>query len=376
MIKKFSRLLIILMFITTLTGCWDFTDANKKSFILSVGIDKVDDNVELIGESTAFISAVPEKQPQIKQGFFQYSGIGKDIESARLHVNQEVTHDFFLGETSVVIFGKSYAENGIGSYLRRIDDLYDYRKSVMLVVSMEPAKEILNYPSNRNISTGFYIEDNIKLLTKSGTAIYTPIKDMLFYKNIEGVGFFIPYIGIEKEGIRYLGLGVMKDFKLIDFIKIKDTPGILYLLNEKPMLTEDISLNNDDKNKSIFKVYVKKRTIKTDYKDDRVVINIDLNLDASLQYQYYMNPISDENKKKLQNKLSEKAKKDILKNIHMSQNNYACDTFGFVKYFRAQNPKIYKTINWQDKYTRAEVNVNIDTKIINTNLKDPNAKSK
>ncbi|MBZ9686751.1 Ger(x)C family spore germination protein [Clostridium estertheticum] len=378
MIKKFSILLIILMTIITLAGCWDFEDANKKSFILSVGVDKIDENVEITGEATAFVALRGGGEAQAQrspQSFFQYSGIGNDIESARANIEQEVTQTFFLGETRVVVFGKSYAENGIASYLSRIDSTYDYRKNLIVVISREPAKKILSYPGNRKLGTGFYIEDNIKILTKNSAAIYTKIMDMISYKNIEGVGFFIPYIGIEKEGIRYLGLGVMKNFKLVDFIKVKDTTGILYLLNEKPILTESISLN-DNKNKSIFKVFAKKRNIKTDYKNDKVIINIDLNLDASLQYQYDMKPISDENKKELQNKISENVKKDILENIDRSQNDYACDTFGFMNYFRAQNPKIYKTINWKHKYTSAEVNVNINTKIINTNLKDTKAKSK
>ena len=141
------------------------------------------------------------------------------------------------------------------------------------------------------------------------------------------------------------------------------------------ILTENISLK-DDKKKYIFKVSVKKRNITTDYRDQKVIINIDLNLSTSLQYQYKMEPISKQLNKELENKISEKVKKDIVDIINKSQNDYGCDTFEFIKYFRAQNPKIYKKINWEDKYTSAEVNVNVKTKIINTGLKDSNAKSK
>ena len=226
MIKKFNIILMILIVISTFTGCWDSEDVNKKSFILSAGVDKVDDNVEVTGEATDFVASTGGKEAQSQQqqqSLFQYSGIGKDAESARLNIDQEVTHSFFLGETRVVVFGKSYAEDGILSYLNRIDSTYDYRKTLIIVVSREPAKEILSYPGKRNLSTGFYIEDSIKILTKNSTAIYTSTKDMLFFRNNKGVGFFIPYIGIEKESIRYLGLGVIKNFKLVDIIKLQDT---------------------------------------------------------------------------------------------------------------------------------------------------------
>lgn len=376
MIKKFKIILMILIVISTFTGCWDSEDVNKKSFILSTGVDKVEDNVEGTGESTEFVGFTGEKGPQSQQqNIFHYSGIGKDAESARLNIEQESNHSYYLGETRVVVFGKSYAEDGILSYLNRIDSTYDYRKTLLIVVSREPAKQILSYQSKRSLSTGSFIEDSIKISTKNSTAIYTNTKDMLFFRNNKGVGFFIPYIGIENGSIRYLGLGVIKNFKLVDIIKFQDTDGILYLLNEKPVLEEVISLK-DDKNKYIFKVAVKKRNVTTDYSDQKVIINIDLNLSTSLKYQYKMEPISKQLNKELENKISEKVKKDIVDIINKSQNAYGCDTFEFIKYFRAQNPKIYKKIKWEDKYTSAEVNVNVKTKIINTGLKDSNAKSK
>ncbi|MBZ9623406.1 Ger(x)C family spore germination protein [Clostridium sp. FP2] len=376
MIKKINLLLMIIIVTATFTGCWDAEDVNKKSFILSAGVDKVDNNVEITGESTDFVAITGEKGTQSQQqSLFQYSGIGKDAESARSNIEQEVTRSFFLGEVRVTVFGTAFAKEGILSYLNRIDNTYDYRKTLIIVVSREPAKEILNYPAKRNLSTGFFIEDSIKILTKNSTAIYTNTRDMLFFRNNEGVGFFIPYVGIEKGSIRYLGLGVIKDFKLIDIVKFEDTNGILYLLNEKPVLTQAIYLK-DDKKKYIFKVAVKKRNIITDYRDEKVIININLDINASLQYQYKIDPISKQINKELENKISEKVKKDIVDIINKSQYDYGCDTFGFIKLFRAQNPKIYKKINWKDKYNSAEVNINVKTKIIDTNLKDTNANSK
>lgn len=377
MIKKLDFLLMIIFIFTILTGCWDFEDANKKSFILSVGIDKVAENTEITGEATVFAFSKSGKEAQSQQSqqsFFQYSGIGKDFESARMNIDQEVTHNFYLGETRAVIFGSECVKDEIASYLSRIDNLYDYRKTLIIVVSRESAKEILSQPANRNIGTGFYIENNIKILTKNSSAIYTNLKDIVPYKRIEGTGFFLPYIGIEKGTIRYLGVAVMKNYKMVDIIKITDMDGLILLLNKKPVLQENLSIE-DNKNRAIFKVYVKNRKIKTDYKNNMPVINIDFDIDASLQYLYFLHPINDDMEMELQNEISEKVKNDILKVINKSQNEFACDVFDFAKYFRAQNPKIFKAINWKDKYIKAAINVNVKTKIINSNLKDTMAKS-
>lgn len=378
MIKRFSLFLTVIIFtFTALTGCWDFEDANKKSFILSIGIDEADNKIDITGEATAFVLSKGGKEAQSQQSqqsFFLYSGTGMDFESARMNINQELTYNFYLGEARVVVFGSECAKHEIASYLSRIDNLYDYRKSLLAVVSREPAKEMLSLPVNKNIGAGFYIENNIKILTKNSVAIYTKFADMLPYNRIEGAGFFLPYMGIEKGSIRYLGLAAINNFKMVDTVKVEDTDGILLLLNTKPVLIQDLTFE-DNKNKAVFKTYVKKRNIKTDYKDNTVIINIDFDLDASLQYLYFMEPVNNNLKTELQNEISEKVKNDIIKIISRSQNELSCDTFYFYKYFRAQNPKVFKTINWQDKYVNAKVNVSVKTKIIDTNLKDTIAKS-
>ena len=123
-----------------------------------------------------------------------------------------------------------------------------------------------------------------------------------------------------------------------------------------------------------FKTLVKKRKIKADYADEKVTINIDLDLAAQLRYQYYMKPVSDEHIKKLEDTISEKVKNDIEYSIKRAQNEFGCDIFGFDKYFRAKQPEIYEKINWEDAFAKADINVNVKTKIINKSLTDPNAK--
>ena len=156
--------------------------------------------------------------------------------------------------------------------------MYDNRKTVLAVVSREPPRELLKTKVENDISVGFLIEDNINFLANRGTALYPTIGELLSDIALGEVGYLLPYVGVEHKSIKYLGLVVMKDSKLVDTIDVYDTVGILYMLADNPRFSEVMPSEKDPKNKLSFRTTIKKRKIKTDYIDGKAVINVSLDL--------------------------------------------------------------------------------------------------
>ncbi len=375
MIRKLAKLLIICMSVLLLTSCWDSQDTNKQSIAISVGVDYVNDNVEFSGEM-AKLTPVANKEKAEASDVYQMLSYGKTFEEARRNYESVTPAPVFLGATRIVIFGKNHAEKGIRPYLNRISKMYDYRKTLLAVVGRESPTEIFKVKVDKSISVGFLIEDIVKQLARRGEALYSNVGDVLSDVALGDIGYLLPYVGVEKGAIKYLGLAVMKDSKLVGIVDSEESLGIMYILAEKSKIAEVINSTKNKKNKFSLRTFVKKRNIKTDYVDEKVIININLDLEAQLRYQYDTESISDEYIKKLENMLSEKIKNDIVSIIKRSQNEFECDIFGFARYFNAEYPKIYEKINWEDEFTKANINVNVKTKIINKNLIDPNVKKK
>ncbi|WFD09194.1 Ger(x)C family spore germination protein [Tepidibacter hydrothermalis] len=376
MIKKLGKALTISMSVLLLTSCWDSEDINKKSITVSIGVDYVNDNIEFSGEVAKLASASKEEEKAETSDVYKMLSYGKTFEEARVNYDSVNPFSVFLGATRVVVFGEKYAKKGIEPYLNRIDHLYDYRKTLLSVVSREPPRELFNIKVEKDISVGFLIEDIMEHVSSNGEGLYPVTGELLSDIELGEIGYLLPYIGIEEGTIKYLGLAVMKNSKLIGIIDIKKTSGITYILAKEPKIIQIINSSNNEKNKISFRTFVKKRKIKTDYIDGQVTINIDLDLKAQLRYQYYMEPISDEYTKILENKISEKAKNNIEYIIKRAKSEFKCDIFGFARYFRAEHPEIYEKIDWEDAFTKANINVNVNTKIINSSLTDPNAKKK
>ena len=373
MIREYSKILMLLVLSIFLTGCWDYADINEKSIVISLGVDKVDGKYEFSTEIAKLTPLVGEDKAQ-PASVYSDTSLGDTFEEARVDYDVKRPFPTFLGATRVVIFSKGYAKEGVEPYLNRINNIFDYRKTVLAVVSQDPPRDLLKIKVESDISVGFHIEDNINSLAHRGTALYPTIGDLLSDVALGEVGYLLPYVGIERNSIAYLGLAVMKDSKLIDIIDVNDTVGILYMLSDNPQFSEAIPSEKDPKNKLSLRTSIKKRKIKTDYVDGKAVINVSLDLKTQLQYQYYIEPISDAEIKKIEDIIAEKVKNDILAAIEKSQKKYKCDIFEFARYFRADNPKIYERIKWREEYPDAIVNVDVKAKIVNKNLTDPNVK--
>lgn len=375
MIKKYKSVLCILLFALLLTGCWDYKDINRRSITLSVGVDEINDELEFAGEIAKLAAKTSKSKEKVEiTDSYEYNSIGKYFEGSRESYDARIPLEDFSGAQRVVVFSQKYAEKGIKSYINRLYNIQQFRSSALIAVSKEPTREFFKGKVENDISVGYAVENTIRYLSNNGAALYKTIQQITSDIYFGNIGYMVPYITKNEKIVEYLGLAAMKDSKLVGIINRQESTGFLFILLEKPVSTMVIAHPSNNKNLLSIRTELKKRNIKTTYEDKGVNIYIDLNLKSQLSYPYKIEPISEEDTKKIESFISEKIKKDVLSALERSKNEFKCDIFGFGRYFKAQNPKEYKKIKWQQEYLKANFHVKVNTKIINTNLIDTNAK--
>lgn len=356
-----------------LSGCWDYKDVNKRSITLSVGVDYVNDNVEFTGEIAKLGTKTGGEQAQVTD-VYNFKSIGNNFENSRADFDSKIPLTDFSGAQRLVVFSKKYATKGIESYINRAYHLSGIRKSVLIAVCKEPTSELFSGKIENDISTGYAIENTVRYLDANGETLYKTMQQINSDIMHKDVGYLLPYVTKNKNNIKYLGFAAMKDSKLVGIINSEDSTGYLFILSEKPVAQIAISKTSSDKNLVSIKTDLKKRTIKTSYEDKVVNIYINLKLNAQLQYEYNNIPVSDEDIKNLEDRVSKKFEEDIIYATNHSKSEFQSDVFGFSQYFKSQNPQKYREIDWKKEYTKAVFHVNVETTIINKNLSDPNAK--
>jgi germination protein, Ger(x)C family len=376
MARRLSKLLLICLCLLLLSGCWDYKDLEDRTLVTAIGVDFNSGIYSLLQEiiQVRKHKAGDQEQSEVQNALIK--GQGKDLEEAENHRDYSTPFPMFLGAVKVVILGQGLLQKSMEPYLNRINRLTDYRKTTLMVASREQPEKVLKVKVKNEVSAGFMIEDIINQMRQIGIGLYTTTGDIISASASGEEGYVIPYIGLEDDTVQYLGLAVLKDYKLVGIMDAKDSQAAVYLLAQKPKLKLSIPHPKDENNLLSLVMRVKNRNIKSDYVDEKVEITINLAIDAELRYEYKIEPLSDEELSKLKDSLSQEVEKEILKVINDTQEKYQSDIFHFVRYFRAKNPEIYKEKSWQDEYPLANINVQVKTNLRDMNLFDPNAKKK
>lgn len=375
MIKRRYKLIVLLGLSLFLSGCWDYQDINERSITLSIGIDQVKGMIQFTGENAKLLGGygISQEKSRITEDY-HYLSYGRDFEEARNNYDSQVPFPDFSGATRAVVFSENIATKDIEPYVNRMNFLTELRKSVLVTISKDSPEKLFKNEVANDTNIAYAIEDTIRNLERSGKTLYKTAQEIQADIQEKNMGYVIPYIGLNNNSIKSLGFAVMKRGKMIGEIGNNEITGFLYLLLNKAS-TQTSILNPDTKEvKYSIKNKLKKKKIKTNYVDEKININIDLAVNMELQYMYNTEILNKHIIKEIELEAEKKLKTQILEAIEKSQKEYKCDLFGFGKYFRASHPKIYKEINWEEEYPKANINVNVKLKSINVNLMNLEAK--
>ncbi|QGU94321.1 hypothetical protein GOM49_03635 [Clostridium bovifaecis] len=273
MIKGCYKLWVMLMISSLLTGCWDYKDVNRRNIRLSVGVDKVDDKIEFIGENTNLLGEQEKggEKIQIPTPSY-YIASGNSLEEIKEKLDASTPLEDFSGAMRVVVFGKGYAEDGIESYINRINYLTYLRKSLLIVVSKEAPRELFQRQVVNDIAIGYAIENTIRQLSENGRCVYITAQEVQANIQNKDIGYILPYVGIEDDIIKHIGFVIMKDGKMVGIVSNEESNGFLYLLLKKAVDRKAISGVGNKDNLYSVRITLKKRKIKTNYIDKKLIL--------------------------------------------------------------------------------------------------------
>ncbi len=375
-LNKFILYLIIIGSPFGLTGCWDAVDVDDQNIVLVVGIDYEKDNVKDTDQYTFYTNmanfAASPKEGPIEIALIK--GSGEDFLKARDALNRFSDNQIFLGSTRIVLLSQGMARKGIQEYAGRMRSDFEYRKTLEFITTKDELDRIFELKPKNSIDIGYEIERIIFNMKKNGTTIETDAGKVIQYIAAQQCGFLLHSVGIEEGSIEVNGYSIFKDSKEIGFIKAEDREGVVYLLNRKEPRF-GYTLHYEDTDISVTTVNRKDKKITHVYedKDQEMTINIEMEMEGEVSYTSKPLSIDNSIKKNLEKQLNEIVKKDIVDTIQKSQ-ELECDYLEFYKYFRMQYPTEFKNMDWEKVYSKANVQVTINSKIVPAGMMNINPK--
>ncbi|WP_261306196.1 Ger(x)C family spore germination protein [Paenibacillus andongensis] len=401
--KRISRILVILLLLPMLTGCWDRLEIEDRAVVLAIAIDEAKPQEANESSNATQILKAPKSNkslirltvqiavpgriplgtggtggvPAGQKPVWVLSSIGSTINDSIMNLQQQLADRLFFGHLRVIVVSEVMARKGIENekdFFRRQPQV---RRTVWMVVSKGKASDIMRAtPQLERVPTLYLVAtlDHAKEMGKLPNNFLGVFYSASSAKGQEGS---LPYLELKKESnIEIAGMayfkgdkmeGITTPLQIGHFMAMKQiNPGGYSVITHIP--GSDTSV--------IFQSTHRKAKITTEIKDGKIHAKVVSQIEGDLREKSNENlTLTKETIKKLEQSIEKDGKIGFEKLIHQTQKD-GCDIFGFGEDVRAFHPsywnrEIKTKQKWEEMYREmsVEVSLRINIRRIGTKTK-------
>lgn len=383
---KFKRVLPIILSCVLLSGCWDKVEIDRLNFISAIAIDPGED-IEKEKELKNINSKDPFVEGQIKKinvtyGFPDISMLGPQksgstqekyintqaysMEDASSEAMAKSSRDIYMGHSKLLILSSDLLE-----YKDTVKEIVDYlqrnpniNRMMDIVVSDGKAEDYIKFKPMTENSTTYYISGLMANSKRNSRIMSINLNEFLILLSENG-NVLLPRITLDKEKNELIlnGAAIIKDYELSGYFTPLELLNI-QLLSDKFNIGKKVIYIDGHPADYIISGY--ERKIKVKEEGNKLVININLNLEGQINGYYVEKKIlGKEELRNLQNTFNNSISEECEKVMQIAKGEFEIDPFGVREHIEKFNPYLWNKIKkeWVDKYKNAIVKVNVNTEI-------------
>lgn len=389
--KKEMLLLLIILNLLVLSGCWDIREINELGLVTAVGIDKADDD-------NRYIVSVQIANPSSKN-----SGSGQSSEKSDVWIGSEEGASIFdatrkLVKTSsrrimwahnnVVIIGESLAKEGIIPVIDYFTHNPELRMKAAIVIADGDAKEYINakigMDSPPGVSFGS-LEGYRALAAESVESQLLEVSSNLKSKYANPLVSKISLKETESQSgdseskdsgnskiVELSGAAAFKKDKMVGWLSPEESRGIAWILNQtKNTAVTVVDSEHGDKSVVVETTGVKAK-IKTEVSKGMPKISIHISGEGDIvEEDGTSNKSMKEVKKHITELLNKRIKEEIKNSLELVQKEYRVDCLGFAAIVHAENAKEWDKglkDKWEEIFPEIPVTVSVSINIKSSTL--------
>ena len=377
-----KKLILSLIVLFCLSGCWNYKELNDYSIVSGVAIDKVGDEYE----TSVLISNLPKNnsdKSSSESNVVVYSGKGASIFDSLKKIGLISPKELYFGSFSVLIISEEVAKDGINNAVDFFIRYPSSRKNFYVALARDvKAKDTLKILTPLSSFPSQNITDNINS-TKNlqGTIFSLDFNHLLSNILTDGIEPTINCIEIkgdieegssqenlesseQKTYTKLSNIGIFRDDKLIDWANHDESLGINIINGKIAEMYLDLEYEDGY-------VIVDSTSFSTDVsvklKDNKPNVNINLSGEARIIEVKGKVDLKDSDViEELQKKANKKIKKQVNKALKLAIENKT-DIFGFGKMFYQEYPDYFKSVKkeWNNNLGNIEFKIKSDLMLKN-----------
>ncbi|MCM3652338.1 Ger(x)C family spore germination protein [Metabacillus litoralis] len=392
--RPFIMLLMILS-IVLMSGCWDRAELQDLDIVSAIGIDEGSDDVEnryqvtvqIVNEGQ--ISGATQTGQAGMSPVTTYSATGSTISEAIRKIAPMAPQDLFFPHVQLMVIGEKMARNeGIQDLFDLIERDSQFRTLFpILIVRDHTAKTLLqittpleSIPSTKIVGGlesskkvwGEYASTRADQVIQQLNGEQANITGVVINGNPEEGNNLTNIQRITPEAdVEIKGLAIFKKGKLKEWLEEDTARGATWINNE---LTETIVNLDCEKDKKGLAVDIMRSNakIKSEIKNKKPVIHLTIRTEGHISEVHCPVDLSKHKTiEKLEKQLEKEIKEEVMLAIEAAKEQKA-DIFRFGETINRKDPKLWKKIEgkWSDEiFPETEVNVNIKAFIRRSGLR-------
>jgi spore germination protein KC len=394
MILKLCRILLFILLIICLSGCWDSAELQDLSIVSGIGIDKGEDNVENRYRATVQIIDPTQIAGGQQGGKVQSSPVttmsatGSTLKEALRKISHKAPSELFFPHVQVMLIGEELAKEGILDLFDAFERDPHFRVLFpILIVRDHTAEDALKVTTSLKTIPSSKIVESLESSKEIWGEYPVSRADQVIAKLKEGN---LGIAGIQINGdvekgnkttnmqqisqdtkIELKGLALMKDGKIKKWLENNRARGVMWITNE---LKRTVMSLDCPKKKDAIAIEIARANsdIKIEINNDKPVINLTINTEGSIsETQCSLELNKNKTINELNKQLSIEIKEEVMSTLKSAQEEKS-DIIGFGDYINIEDKQYWKKIEkkWEEEiFPETEINVHVHAAIRRTGMR-------
>ncbi|MFJ5765624.1 Ger(x)C family spore germination protein [Lysinibacillus sp. NPDC093210] len=237
--------ILLLIFTTLLSGCWDVTEPQRMYYVHALGIDFKDGNYETYMQIIDFANIAKSEQPNNPQA--QQAEIGhakgKTIEDSLFDLYHSIDQKAFWGHITYIILSEEVMKsNKVNQVLDFLTRYRETRYQIWVYGTKEPLDDLLIVtPINNKALTLSKLGDPLNSFKQESFVTPINLRKLVIGLNEPSHEVYLPLVSIDKgwlsskgqsESVEIKGITLLSKDGLKGFLTEENANGIKWMTNE------------------------------------------------------------------------------------------------------------------------------------------------
>ncbi|GIO35936.1 spore germination protein KC [Paenibacillus antibioticophila] len=378
-VSHISFLLLLVILLAVLPGCWSKKELNELAIVMAMGIDYDDSDYE-VSIQVMKSSELGKSEGGSSDGapVITYRTSGKTIPDALQRMLSVAPRVPYLSHIRVLIFGESLARSGVSDALDFLSRNQQLRTDFFMLVSKGgKASEILDVVTSFENIPANSLYSSI-LLSEKKWAVTGRVTLQQFITQMERRGSNpvlpgVQVVGNKKEGeshenkkrvvpmtlLKHVGLAVFNRDRLVGWLGEPLSKSTNYALNE--VHTTSGYIEGPEGGIVGFEVKRTKSDIKVKLGEDNVPeFTVKMTMETDLNaVQSTVDLQKSDMVEWINRKIEQKVDSYVTRDLRIIQEKYGTDVFGFGEALHRKYPKLWKKLrdHWDEQFKQCKITV-------------------